>query len=335
MNIQRNHIVRPRLLLERSATALAVALVAATALVPAAAQTAAATSVVPAPAKSAKPASTAQPVYASPQAGFEAIVAALRAADAKQLARILGPGHQRIVDSGDSAADRADWARFVAGYDAKHSIQLEGDAKAMLLIGADDWPMAIPLVKRETGWAFDAPAGEEELLARRIGRNELDTIQVCLAFVDMQREYAELDRDGDGLLEYTAKLVSSPGKRDGLYWPSKPGEAESPAGPRLAAADPKAKGRTSGSPYHGYYYRVLTAQGKHAPGGARNYLANGELIGGVALVAYPATYLNSGVKTFMCNMDGVVYEKDFGTGTASAVAKMKAYDPDPTWTKTK
>jgi hypothetical protein len=333
MTIQCNPIARPRLF-ERGAIVLAIALVAATAHLPSAAQTAAATP-ASAPAKSTKPATQPQPVYASPEAGFEAIVAALRAADAKQLARILGPGHQRIVDSGDNAADRADWARFVASYDAKHSIRLEGDAKAVLLIGADDWPMAIPLVKREAGWAFDAPAGEEELLARRIGRNELDTIQVCLAFIDMEREYAEVDRDGDGLLEYTAKLVSSPGKRDGLYWPSKEGEAESPAGPRFAAADPKAKGRTSGSPYHGYYYRVLTAQGKHAPGGPRNYLANGELIGGVALVAYPATYLNSGVKTFMCNMDGIVYEKDLGPGTASAVAKMKAFDPDPTWTQTK
>ncbi|MBP6775616.1 MAG: DUF2950 domain-containing protein [Piscinibacter sp.] len=329
MNIPRNPIAGPRLL-QRSAIVLALAVVATAAYLPAAAQTAAAST-----ASTPKPASRSQPTFESPQAGFEAIVAALRAADAKQLARILGPGHQRIVDSGDTAADRADWARFVASYDAKHSVRLDGDAKAVLLIGADDWPMAIPLVKRDAGWAFDAPAGEEELLARRIGRNELDTIQVCLAFVDMQREYAELDRDGDGLLEYTAKIVSSAGKRDGLYWPTKAGEAESPAGPRLAAADPKAKGRTSGSPYHGYYYRVLTAQGKHAPGGARNYLANGQLIGGVALVAYPATYLNSGVKTFMCNLDGVVYEKDLGTGTASAVAKMKAYDPDPTWTQVK
>jgi hypothetical protein len=333
MNTQRNPSARPRLLAS-SSIVLILALSATTLPTPAAAQTAAAAS-ASAPAKTAKAAPANQPSFASPEAGFEALVAALRAGDAQQLARLLGPGHQRIVDSGDNAADRAAWARFVADYDAKHSIQLEGDAKAMLVIGTEDWPMPIPLVKGESGWTLDTAAGEEELIARRIGRNELDAIQVCLAFVDMEREYAEVDRNGDGLLEYTAKLISSPGKRDGLYWPTKEGEPQSPAGPRLAAADPQAKGRTTGSPYHGYYYKVLTAQGKNAPGGARNYLANGKLIGGVALIAYPATYLASGVKTFMCNLDGVVYEKDFGTATAAAVSKIKAYDPDSTWAQTK
>lgn len=311
-----------------SRIALSVALALAAAL-PATAQTAASASP-----KSAK-AAVAQPSFASPEAGFETLVAALRAADAKQLARLLGPGHERIIDSGDNAADRAVWARFVAEYDAKHSIQLEGDAKARLAIGANDWPMAIPLVKRGDGWVFDADAGEEELIARRIGYNELDTIQTCLAFVDMQREYAEADRDGDGLLEYALRLHSSPGKRDGLYWPVSEGEAPSPAGPRLAAADPKAAGRKAGSPYHGYYYRLLTAQGKHAPGGARNYLVNGQLIGGAALLAYPASYLASGVKTFMCSMDGVVFEKDLGPGTAAAAARITTFDPGPGWAPVK
>ena len=331
MNLHRNPLVRPRAL-ARSAIAAALALLAAASQIPAAAQAAAA---APASAAPAKAATTKQPSFASPEAGFEALVAALRAADAKQLAILLGPGHQRIVDSGDNAADRAVWARFVADYDAKHSIQLEGSDKAVLVTGSEDWPMPIPLVKGENGWTLDTPAGEDEIVARRIGRNELDTIQVCLAFADMEREYAEVDRDGDGLLEYTAKLVSSPGKRDGLYWPTKEGEPPSPAGPRFAEADPKAKGRKAGSPYHGYYYKVLTAQGPHAPGGARNYLANGKLIGGIALIAYPASYLSSGVKTFICNLDGLVYEKDHGPGTAAAVAKIKTFDPDPTWTKVK
>ena len=331
MNNHSNPLIRPRPF-AHTAIVAALALLAASSQIPAAAQTAAAS---PASAAPAKAASAKQLSFASPEAGFEALVAALRAADAKQLAALLGPGHQRIIDSGDNAADRAVWARFVADYDAKHSIQLEGDAKAVLVIGSEDWPMPIPLVKGEAGWTLDTAAGEDEIIARRIGRNELDTIQVCLAFVDMEREYAEVDRNGDGLLEYTAKLVSSPGKQDGLYWPTKEGESQSPAGPLFAEADPSVKERKVGSPYHSYYYKVLTTQGPNAPDGARSYLANGKLIGGIALIAYPASYLSSGVKTFMCNLDGVVYEKDHGPGTAATVAKIKAFDPDPTWTKVK
>ncbi len=315
---------------------LAGALVAfaATALVtaiplPAAAQTSAAK---PASAAS-KTAVAKQPQFESPQAAIDALVAALRANDAKQLARLLGPGHQRIVDSGDSAADREAWARFVADYDAKHALQLTGEAKATLVTGANDWPMPIPVVKTAGGWVFDASAGEEEIIARRIGRNELDTIQVCLAFADMQREYAEVDRDGDGRLTYAGRFISTPGKHDGLYWPTKEGELPSPAGPRLAGADPKAKIKGGPTPYHGYYYRILTAQGKHAPGGAKSYLAGGKLIGGIALIAVPASYLASGVKTFTCNLDGVVYEKDLGPSTSSLAAKITAYDPDPSWAK--
>lgn len=320
----------------RSAAAIALALAAGAGALAtiALAQTGAA-----APASAARPAKAAtpapQPAFSTPEAGFEALVAALRAQDAKQLARLLGPGHERIIDSGDNAADRAVWARFVAEYDAKHSIELQGDAKATLVIGPNDWPMAIPLVRRAGGWMLDADAGEEELIARRIGYNELDTIQACLAFIDMQREYAEVDRDGDGLLQYAMKLRSSPGKKDGLYWPVKAGEPQSPAGPRFAAADPKAAGRTAGSPYHGYYFRLLTAQGKDAPGGARDYLAHGKLIGGAALLAYPAKYLSSGVKTFMCSLDGGVYEKDLGADTAAAAARIKAFDPGPGWSRTK
>jgi hypothetical protein len=304
---------------------------------PLAAQTANAASPASAAASASAPVKRAaprQPQFDSPEAGFEALIAALRAENAGQLARLLGPGHQRVVDSGDTEADREAWARFVAAYDAKHAVQLDGDAKATLVTGPDDWPMAIPLVKRGDGWAFDADAGEEELVARRIGRNELDTVQVCLAFIDMQREYAEEDRNGNGLLEYASRLVSSPGKRDGLYWPTEAGEPQSPAGPRLAAADPKWKSRTQATPYHGYYYRILTAQGKNAPGGARSYVVNGKLIGGIALLAYPARYLSSGVKTFTCNMDGVVYEKDLGPNTAALAAKITAFDPDPSWSRT-
>ncbi len=275
-----------------------------------------------------------QAVFATPQEGFDALLAALREHDAKALARLLGPGHERISDSGDSAADREAADRFIAEYDLKHTVQMEGDAKAFLTTGESDWPMPIPLVKHASGWSFDADAGEEELLARRIGRNELDVIEVCLAFADMQREYAEVDRNGNGTLEYAARLVSSPGKQDGLYWPAPAGEPPSPAGPRLAAANVQPRsGNGAPKPFHGYYYRILTKQGAHAPGGARNYVVQGKLIGGIALVAWPAGYLASGVKTFMCNVDGAVFEKDLGTSTAAKAARISAFDPDPSWNR--
>ena len=280
--------------------------------------------------------STQRVYFASPQQGFDALIAALRKHDAAALARVLGPGHQRIVDSGDSVADRAASEEFVADFDRKHAIQMAGDAKAFLAIGETEWPMPIPLVKRASGWTFDAEAGAEELVARRIGRNELDAIQVCLAFIDMEREYAEADRNGDGTLEYAARLISSPGKRDGLYWPVSAGEPPSPAGPRLAEASPQQiKGASAAKPYHGYYYRVLTAQGKHAPGGARSYSLGGRLIGGIALLAWPASYLASGVKTFKCSADGIVYQKDLGPDTTAKAAKIVAFDPGPGWTPAK
>jgi hypothetical protein len=223
----------------------------------------------------------------------------------------------------------------VADYAQKHSVQMEGDAKAFITTGEAEWPMPIPLVKGPAGWSFDADAGEEELIARRIGRNELDVIQVCLAFADMQREYAEADRNGDGRLEYAARLVSSPGKQDGLYWPAAAGEPPSPAGPLLAAANaqPRSSSKSAPKPFHGYYYRILTKQGAHAPGGARDYVVRGRLIGGIALVAWPASYLASGVKTFQCNIDGAVHEKDLGPDTRAKVAKILSYNPDPSWAR--
>lgn len=277
--------------------------------------------------------SSAQRVhFATPQEGFDALVAALRKGDGKEVARLLGPGHTRIVDSGDAAADRKASEGFVAEYDKKHAVEMDGEAKAFILTGETGWPMPVPMIKSAEGWTFDSAAGEKELLARRIGRNELDTIQTCLAFVDMQSEYAEVDRNGDGLLEYAAHFVSKTGKRDGLFWPTKEGEAPSPGGPLLAKAGQQYRQNVA-TPYHGYYYRILTAQGKSAPDGAMNYFANKKLIGGVALIAYPAKYRNSGVKTFICNMNALVYEKDLGPETASKVKKIKAYDPDESWTK--
>ena len=282
----------------------------------------------PAPKIAAGPA-----VFAAPQEGVDALVAALRADDGKKLAALFGPGHKDLVDSGDPVADSESRQRFLGWYDAKHSIKMDGDARANLVVGDDDWPLPIPLIKKGAGWSFDAAAGEHEILARRIGRNELDAIQVCLAFIDMERDYAAVDRDGNGYLEYARRWISSPGKHDGLYWPTKEGEPPSPGGPRLAEASVQYAGKTGPTPYHGYFYRILTAQGKNAPGGARNYVVQGKLIGGVALIAYPAKYRSAGVKTFMCNTDGVVYEKDLGPETAATAAKITAFDPDKSWEK--
>ena len=273
--------------------------------------------------------------FATPDEGFNALIAALRKPDFKAVDRLLGPGHQRITDSGDSAADREAAQRFVADFDAKHRIEVNGE-NALLSTGETDWPMPIPLVKHAQGWAFDADAGEEELIARRIGRNELDAMQVCLAFIDMQLDYASSDHDGNGLLEYATRLVSRPGRHDGLYWPAKAGEPPSPAGPRLAAANVQpTAGKQSSKPHHGYYFRILTAQGEHASGGKRNYIVDGRLIGGVALLAWPASYLSSGVKTFQCNLDGAIYERDLGPDTPTLVRKVNAFDPGPGWSRAK
>src|SRR5262249_34775437 len=256
--------------LEAGALAALLAIVACAVVAPAAAQGAA-----PAKPEAAKPAakSAATPaVFASPQEGVDALIAALRANDGKKLASLFGPGHKDLTNSGDPVADSESSQRFLGWYDAKHSIKMDGDARANLVVGDDDWPLPIPLVKKAKGWSFDAAAGEHEIVARRIGRNELDAIQVCLAFIDMERDYAAVDRDGNGYLEYARRWISSPGKHDGLYWPTKEGEPPSPGGPRLADANVQYAGKTGPTPYHGYFYRILTAQGKNAPGGARNYI---------------------------------------------------------------
>jgi DUF2950 family protein len=263
-----------------------------------------------------------------------ALIAAFRAADRKALVEILGQKGVPLVWSGDNVADRAAFQRFVASYDRAHRLQ-GGDGKVVLYVGDDDYPLPIPLVPDGPRWFWDTDAGDEELLYRRIGRNELATIQTCLAYVDAQREYYSRDR-GAGLLEYAQHLESSKGKRDGLYWPTRPGERPSPLGPLLAEA--RAAGYTRPEPgkrmpYHGYLYRLLRAQGPDAPGGAYEYVVKGHMIGGVALVAFPATYGSSGIMTFIVSHDGVVYQKDLGPKTTQIANAMKTYNPDKTWTK--
>jgi DUF2950 family protein len=273
--------------------------------------------------------------FASPEEATTALVNAIKAGDQKALLDILGPEARSLVYSGDKVADRNAMQRFAAQYERAHRLEA-GGGKVILYVGQDDYPLPIPVVPDGTVWRFDSRAGKEEILNRRIGRNELDTVQVCLAYVDAQREYYSEDRNADGVREYAQRFASSPGKHDGLFWETKPGEKPSPIGPLVVQA--RAEGyrrgqRGSPAPYHGYYYRILTAQGPAAQDGAYSYLAHGRMIGGFALVAFPAQYGASGVMTFIVNHEGVVYEKDLGPNTAAIARGMKLFNPDATWKK--
>lgn len=276
-----------------------------------------------------------QQTFAAPEQAVAALIAASRAGDTTDLSTILGPGSRKLLFSGDAVADRQGRLHFVAAFDEMHKIVGAGDAKAELEIGKDDWPFPIPLVKDGEVWRFDTKAGAQEIIARRIGRNELAAIRVCRAYVDAQRDYAANGLSGSELLEYAQHFMSRAGKHDGLYWPPETGIAESPMGPLIAQA--RAEGyagagdHASREPYHGYYYRILTRQGKSAPGGAYDYIVNGHMIGGFALVASPAKYGDSGVMTFIVNQDGVVYQKDLGRNSAALARHMTAYDPGPGW----
>ena len=274
--------------------------------------------------------------FASPEEAVTALFTAAKAQDEKAMLTIFGPAAKPLISSGDPVEDRASYERFVARYEeAKHLVN-SSDTQAVLEIGKASWPFPIPLVKDKDGWRFDTAAGKEEILNRRIGNNELSAIQASLAYVDAQREYYTRDPDGDSLLHYARHLQSTKGKRDGLYWPTGPGEPESPLGPFFAQA--RAQGYSTSRagephPYHGYLFRILDGQGPHAEGGAYSYLAKGELMGGFALVAYPAKYDASGVMTFLVNHDGVVFEKDLGPRTGELAKKMARFDPDETWTR--
>src|SRR3984893_3858903 len=240
---------------------------------------------------------------------------------------------QRILSSsGDDVAEAEMRQRFLFAFEAKPSIKAEGNKKAPPILGADDFPFPIPLVNNRTGWEFDAAAGRIEILYRRIGRNELDAIQTCLAYVDAQNEYAEKDRTGEGVGVYAQRIVSSPGKKDGLFW--RDDRDPSPLGELAAQASAEGyKVGEEASPYHGYYFRILKGQGSDAPGGALDYVVKGKMIGGFALIAYPAEYGNSGVMTFMVNHAGTVYEKDLGERTERIAKRIILFDPDQTWKK--
>jgi hypothetical protein len=276
-----------------------------------------------------------QRTFGTPELAVEALVKALGNNDEKELVAIFGKEGRAVTSSGDTVDDRNKREKFLRGYEIMHRIEMVGDTEAILVVGENNWPFPIPVEKIGGSWFFNTVRGREEILWRRIGENEYNAIQTCLAIVDAQREYAAEDRDGDGLLEYAPKFFSDTGTKDGLYWRVLPGEAVSPLGPLVAEA--QAKGYRKGTkpvPYEGYFYRMLEAQGPFARGGAYSYRVNGKLLGGFAVVAYPARYAVSGVKTFTVNLDGIVYQKDLGPKTAESAQGMKEFNPDSTWEKT-
>ena len=276
-----------------------------------------------------------QKEFKSPSDAVQAFVTALTTDNDKELLSIFGPEANELLFSGNEATDLERRQKFLESYAEQNSITADGD-KFIIVVGKNDWPFPIPLMKKGEKWVFDITSGKEEILDRRIGRNELNAVQVLLAIVDAQREYAMEDRDNDSLLEYAQKFKSEPGQKDGLYWEAKEGQESSPLGELVANA--RAEGYASEGaqntpePYHGYYYRILTAQGQNASGGAYDYIVDGSMIGGFAIVAYPAEYDNSGVMTFIVNHEGVVYQKDLGENTEEQAKAMTLYDPDETWT---
>jgi hypothetical protein len=277
-------------------------------------------------------AAQAQQSYKTPEDAAAALAAAVKSAPGDIL-KVLGRAAEDIVSSGDEVADNDIRQRFTSMYDAKHGIKAEGNKTATLILGPDDFPFPIPLVNTKTGWAFDTDEGRIEVLRRRIGRNELDAIQTALAYVDAQNEYADKDR-GEGAGVYAQRFLSTPGKKDGLFW--RDDSDPSPLGALVAEASAEGYKQGTGeapAPYHGYYFRILKGQGSDAAGGALNYVVKGKMIGGFGLIAWPAEYGNSGVMTFLVNHAGTVYQKDLGNRTAVIAERTTLFDPDQTWKK--
>jgi hypothetical protein len=279
---------------------------------------------------------TPAPHYATPDEAIQALLDAVASGESGALSKVLGtePGE---LGSGDPVADANALEELLAvAAEAVNIEQTDDDEDlAVVTMGEDDWPFPIPLLRDTQGWYFDAATGKEEIFNRRIGRNELSAIATLRAYVEAQDEYAAEDPNGDGVKEYARRLMSTEGTRDGLYWPTKEGEPGSPMGPLVAGAigEGYKPGQGGGSnPFHGYLFRAITAQGENAPGGAKDYLVDGHLTGGFAVLAYPAEYGNSGVMSFLVNQSGIVYEADLGSDTATAAAAITAYDPGEGWT---
>ena len=261
----------------------------------------------------------------------KAFVTAVQANDTAAIKEILGPDQVDMLSSGDATQDENDRVSFLKHYEEAHAFARESADKVTLTVGAGGWPLPFPIVRENGAWHFDAEAGARELMYRRIGNNELDAIRVVRALRDAQKEYAAEGHDGNPVGVYAQRFRSAPGTRNGLYWDAAEGEDQSPAGSLVAEAESEGGGQGKRTPFHGYYYRILKAQGPHAPGGAKDYVKDGKMTGGYAIVAYPAEYKASGVMTFMIGTRGLVYQKDLGDGTAEAARGMTAYDPDSSW----
>jgi hypothetical protein len=267
-----------------------------------------------------------QKTFGSPGEAFAALIEAVRAGETKQIVTILGPGSKDVFHTGDAETEQ-----FVRAYDQKRVLEHAGPNKIVLVLGPEAWPWPIRLVKVGQRWYFDMKEGKREILARKIGANEVAAVQVCLAYVDAQREYAQ-HHEVNGLMEYAQKFTADEGTTDGLCWEGGEGDETSPLGPQIANAC-RASNPNNSQPYHGYFYNILKKQGPNAPGGAYDYVVNGEMIGGFALVAYPASYGASGVMTFIVNQDGKVYQKNLGKDTVKIAEAMRTFDPDKTWKK--
>src|SRR5499427_5407967 len=277
----------------------------------------------------------AQGRYRTPDEAVAALVDAVRTDAPQQLMRVLGPGSDEIVLSGDPVDDEAMRRRFLADFEAKYEIVPDGEDQAALIVGEERWPFPIRLVRLNNTWRFDAQLARSEIVYRRIGRNEESAIDACGAYVAAQKEYAEKGFAGKGV--YARRFISRPGERDGLYWPAPSGEDGSPLGEFATSAAEQGysvEGKRW-APYQGYYYKILTRQGPNAPGGEVDYVASGDMVGGFALVAFPARYRRSGLMTFLVNHQGIIYEKDLGLRATDIGMEMMSFDPDDTWRRVK
>lgn len=274
--------------------------------------------------------------FATPEEAVAALVQATSAQSGTDLRAIFGPAATELQNP-DRVQATNEFEAFTAALNLNNRLVHESATKCVLEVGANSWPFPVPIVKRDGGWFFDIEAGKEEILSRRIGKNELAVLGVMRAYVDAQREYASRDRNGDEVLEYAQRIASTPGTKDGLFWPPELDGEISPLGPMVAEAQGegysmKVKGQeTTRAPFHGYLFKILIRQGKHAPGGKYDYVINGHMIGGFALMAWPAEYGESGIMTFIVNQQGRVYQRDLGLKTAKQAAAMKAYNPEPGW----
>jgi hypothetical protein len=271
--------------------------------------------------------------FSSAEEAVISLVKAVRENDEKGMLVVLGPESRELISSGDDVADRANRDKFIKDYDLMNKLVQKSANTVILQTGADNWSMPIPIVKKGSKWVFDTKKGKQEILNRRIGRNELNVIDVLNAYVDAQHEYATKDCAACGKVVFAQKLISSPGKRDGLYWEVKEGDKESPLGPLVAKAVSEGYTNMELTPFHGYYFKILNGQGKHAEGGAYGYVVNGKMILGFALAAYPAEYGNSGVMSFIVNQKGEIYQKNLGKKSRQRSEAMKIFDPDKSWKK--